>query len=247
MAAEPDSGLRRFYTEVDIAERDGGFAVLLDGKAVKTPAKRTMLAPTRALAELLAREWASQGERIEPQTMIATRLLNVALDRAPGAREEIAGEVTRYAETDLVCHLADDDPDLARLEEASWAPLRAWAEETLGVALAPVAGVLARPQPQASLEAIRSRALALDDVALVALAHATALLGSIVLALALLEGRLAAGSAFAASRVDDARQAERWGIDAEAEARAERLAEELGVVERVMRAAGHGRARDGAH
>src|SRR5690606_17617771 len=133
---------------------------------------------TRALAELLAQEWAAQGERIDPHTMTATRLVNVAIDRAPEAREAIAAEIARYAETDLVCHLADDGPDLARLEEASWAPLRAWAERELGAALLPVAGVLARPQPSASVAAITRRASALDDVRLVALAHATGLLGS---------------------------------------------------------------------
>ncbi len=223
-----------------MAERGGGFVVLLDGRPVKTPADGMLSTPWRALAELLAREWAAQGERIDPHAMTATRLVNVAIDRAPDAREALADEIARYAETDVVCHLADDDPDLARREEASWAPLRAWAEEALGVALAPVAGVLARPQPPASLEAARRRALALDDVRLVALAHATALLGSAVLALALLEGRLDASSAFAASRIDETRQAERWGVDAESAARAARMAEELAVVERVMRAAERG-------
>jgi chaperone required for assembly of F1-ATPase len=236
MSAEREDLPRRFYEAVDVGEQDGGFVVLLDGRPVRTPGKRHLVAPTRALAEILAQEWASQGERIDPATMPATRLVNVAVDRAPEARDAIAAEVARYAETDLVCHLADDDPDLARREEATWAPLRTWAGEALGLALAPVAGVLARPQPPESLAAATERALALDDVALVALAQAAALLGSAVLAFALLEGRLDAKAAFAASRIDETRQAERWGVDAEAAARAARMGEELGVVEQVMRA-----------
>jgi chaperone required for assembly of F1-ATPase len=229
--------VRRFYKTVAVGAQDGGFTVLLDGRPLKTPAKRTLLAPTRALAEILAEEWAAQGEHIDPASMTATRLVNVAIDRAPAARPEIAAEIARYAETDLVCHLADDDPDLARREEAAWAPLRAWAGETLGVALAPVAGVLARPQPAKSLAAAVGFALMLDDITLTALAQAAALLGSTVLALALLEGRLDARTAFAASRIDETHQAERWGEDAEAAERAARIADELAMVERVMRAA----------
>jgi chaperone required for assembly of F1-ATPase len=224
---------RRSYARVEIAARDGGFAVLLDGRPVRTPARRFLIASTRALAELVAEEWAAQAERIELSTMTATRLLNVALDRAPDTRAALADEVARFAETDLVCHLAEE-PELAQREEAAWAPLRVWAEEALGQALTAAPGVRAHPQPAASLTAARERALALDDVRLVALAHATALLGSGVLALALLEGRLDAAAAFAASRIDETYQEERWGVDAEAAARTERLAAELAVVERMI-------------
>lgn len=226
---------RRFYTEVAVAEREGGYAVLLDGRAVKTPARQTLLA-VRGVAEIVAAEWAAQGERIDPATMTATRLVNVALDRAPTTREAIAAEVARYAETDVVCYLADVDLELAAREEAVWSPLRAWAAAALGVALEPVAGVRARPQAPASLEAARARALGYDDLSLVLLAHATALLGSAVLAFALIEGRLDPSAAFAASRVDEQHQQERWGVDAEAADRTARMAQELAVVGRLLRA-----------
>jgi chaperone required for assembly of F1-ATPase len=228
---------RRFYEAVSVGERREGFAVLLDGRTVKTPAGKPLTAPTRALAEALAAEWEAQRERVEPATMPVTRLMNVALDRTPAAREAVADEVARYAGTDVVCHLADDDLELARIEEAAWAPLRDWAGQELGVALEPVAGLLARPQSEASLAAARAAALAHDDIRLTALAHATALLGSAVLALALSHGRLDARAAFAASRIDEERQAQRWGVDAEAADRADALLAELLAVERLLRAA----------
>lgn len=227
---------RRFYKQVSVGVRGEGFVVLLDGRVVKTPAGRPLAVRTAALAEALAVEWDAQETRIEPASMPITRLVNVALDRTPGAREALADEVARYAGTDVVCYLADDDVELAGIEEASWAPLRAWAAETLGLALEPVAGVRARPQPEASLAAARAAALAHDDLRLTALAHATALLGSAVLALALSHGRLDAQGAFHASRVDEERQAQRWGVDAEAEVRAANLLEELIAVERMLRA-----------
>jgi len=236
MAIDPNERPRRFYTAVDVVAHGGGFAVTLDARLVKTPAKRELTLATRALADVVAAEWEAQGERIVLDQMHATRLVNVALDRAPEHRVAIAQEVARYAETDLVCHLADATPDLTVRQEAVWAPLRAWAGETIGLALTPTAGVLPCPQPEASLAAARREAEGLDDVNLVSLAHATALLGSAVLAFAMLRRRLDAPGAFAASRIDETYQEEKWGVDADAQARAAALGDEIAVVERVMRA-----------
>ena len=47
---------KRFYDEVSAAEQDGGFAVLLDGRTVRTPLKLQLIVPTRALAEAIAEE-----------------------------------------------------------------------------------------------------------------------------------------------------------------------------------------------
>jgi len=237
VAIDPNARPRRFYTKVEVIAHGGGFAVTLDARLVKTPAKHELVLATRALADVVAAEWEAQGERIVLDLMHATRLVNVALDRAPEHRAAIAQEVARYASTDLVCYLADTAPDLTVRQELVWVPLRAWAGETLGLALTPTAGVSAYPQPEASLEAARREAEALDNLNLVALAHATALLGSAVLAFALLRGRLDAGAAFAASRIDETYQEELWGVDEEAVARAAALSDEIAIVERTMRAA----------
>ena len=236
MKPEPRALPRRFYKTVEVEETAEGFEVRLDGRALKTPAKRRLSAPTAALASLIAEEWRGQDEVIDPETMPATRIVNVAIDRIGDTREALADEAASYASTDLVCYLADDDPNLAAHEETVWAPLRVWAAETLGIALEPVAGIVAREQPAASMTAARARALELDDIGLAAFAHAMGLLGSAVLAFALLHGRLDAAAAFAASRLDEAYQETRWGVDAEAAARTARLAADLAALEAVMRA-----------
>jgi chaperone required for assembly of F1-ATPase len=236
MSAETDERPPRFYETVAVEKRAGGFVVLLDDKLLKTPQARIVFAATEALADLVAAEWSAQAERIDWFSMPVTRLVLAAVDRGEKERRQLGADVVRHLETDVVCHVSDD-PELARREEATWAPLRAWAAETLGIALNPVSGVVATAQPVTSIEAAHDRLAALDGVCLVALGLAAMLLGSAVLALALLEGRLDAAQAFAASRLEETHQAERWGRDAEAAARSERLAAELVVLERVMRAA----------
>lgn len=238
MTAAPRERPRRFYTHVQVVEADGRFAVRLDARPVKTPAGAALSAPTRALADLIAAEWDAQTDVVEIDAMHATRLANLALDRVGDHRDALADQVRAYAETDLVCHLADREPALRARQEESWAALRAWAGEALGVALTPCEGIIAAAQPAESLEAARQAALACDDFALAGLSHAVALLGSTVLGLALLHARLDADAAFAASRIDEAWQEERWGVDAEAAERAAGLQAELHAVAAYLRALG---------
>ncbi|MBT5854311.1 MAG: ATPase, partial [Rhodobacteraceae bacterium] len=41
---------KRFWTQVEIAQQELGYTVLLDGRLVKTPAKTLLALPTKALA-----------------------------------------------------------------------------------------------------------------------------------------------------------------------------------------------------
>jgi chaperone required for assembly of F1-ATPase len=213
---EIDRRPRRFYESAGIVPVDGGWAVSLDGKPLRTPAKRGLVLPTEALAERIANEWREQGERIDFATMHANRLANVALDRTPGSRAELAIEASRYADTALVSHLADNPPKLRQRQEEAWAPLRIWAGETLGVKLTPVVGVIAARQPPESIEAVRRHAESLDDFRLTAFVHSIAMFGSAVIGLAVERRRLTAVAGHEVSLVDETFQASLWGEAAEA-------------------------------
>lgn len=215
---------KRFYKAASVAQAEAGFAVELDGRPIKTPAKVTLLSPSEALANAIADEWAGQGESLDLQGMTLTRLANVALDRTPDTRAELADELSRYAGTDVTCYLAQSPIELRQRQDAAWQPWRDWAGKELGVVLVPVIGLIASPQPQASLDAVRDHALALDDFRLTALTWACSLLGSAVLALAMERGKLGAADALKASVVDEDWQIEQWGEDDEAaQVRAARL------------------------
>ncbi|HEX5777156.1 MAG TPA: ATP12 family protein, partial [Caulobacteraceae bacterium] len=198
----------------------------------RSPAGRPLVLPTQALAELVAAEWAGQGEHIAMATMAATRLAWTAIDRVAEAHTEVAAEVARYAGSDLCCYLAEQPAALVERQARLWAPLREWAKDELGVALHPAEGIVHKPQPLTSLLRAEKLAEALDDFTLTGLAHATALFGSAVLAFALQRGRLSGAEAFALSRLDEAFQEEQWGVDAEAAERTQMLAAEAAMLER---------------
>lgn len=207
---------KRFYKDAAVARDGEGYSVELDGRAIKTPAKATLTLPSEALARAVAEEWAAQGETLDLQGMTLTRLANVALDRTPETRADLAEELSRYASTDVTCYLAEAPAALRERQEAAWRPWREWAGKELGVVLVTVVGLIASPQPQASLDAVRDHALGLDDFRLTALAWGCSLLGSAVLSLAVQCGVLGARDAFAASCVDEIWQSEQWGEDDEA-------------------------------
>ncbi|HEX6866955.1 MAG TPA: ATP12 family protein [Caulobacteraceae bacterium] len=229
---EPGELPRRFYKVADVAAEAGGYAVRLDGRTPRSPAGKPLVLPTQALAALAAGEWAAQGEHLRTDTMPATRLANTALDRVSQARAEVAGEVARYAGSELLCYRAGEPLALVERQARDWQPLLDWAADELGVALEAVEGIVHCEQPAASLARVEALAGELDDFTLAGLAHATALFGSAVLGLALQRGRLGGEAAFALSRLDEAFQEELWGVDAEAAERTERLAAEAVMLER---------------
>ena len=67
-AAMRATQIKRFYATAAAGEVDGGYALLLDGRGARTPAKNKLVAPTRAIAEAIAAEWAGQGAVVDPSS-----------------------------------------------------------------------------------------------------------------------------------------------------------------------------------
>ena len=216
---ESEERLKRFWATVDVAEGEGGWAVLLDGRTPRTPAHAKLVLPTEAAARLVAEEWAAQGEFLEPGTMPATRLASTAIDRVSQTREPVAAEIAAYAGSDVICYLAENPTSLIERQQAEWGPWRDWAARELDVVLHAAAGIVHRPQAPEALERVKALALAMDDHSLTGLATAVPLFGSAVLGLAVQRGALSGEAALDLSRLDEAFTEERWGVDEEAAAR----------------------------
>lgn len=207
---------RRFWTRAEAVAAPGGWTVRLDARAVMTPTKNPLVTPHRAVAEACAAEWAAQGERIDPGAMPVTRALNSAIDRVAPQFAIVAASVAAYGESDLLCYRAPGPEALAARQAAAWDPWLAWARARWGAALICAAGVIPVAQPAGSVAALAQVVAARDPLSLTALHDLVALSGSLVLGLAVDEGALDAGEAWALSRVDEVWQAEQWGEDAEA-------------------------------
>jgi chaperone required for assembly of F1-ATPase len=213
---------KRIYARAETMATDDGHVVRLDGKPVKTPGGRLLAVPSSALAEAMIAEWNGQGEMVIPATMPLTQLASTALDRVGPERAHIIAELMKYAGTDLLCYRAEVPLDLAERHAREWQPLLDWAALTLDASLMTTTAMLAIAQPPQTLAALERFLGGADPWRLTAIQSATAAMGSLILALALAEGRLTAEQAFALSQLDETYQIEQWGEDEEA---AERRAE----------------------
>jgi len=210
---------RRFYKEAAALAVNGGWGIALDGKTVRTPAKNPLVLQSRALAEAIAAEWNAQGAKVKPDSMPLMQIASTAIDRVAPDRARIVAETAAYAGTDLVCYRAEGPSELIKRQAQTWDPLIDWLRERYDVALTTANGVIAVQQSEAGLAALGRVVEAQDDLRLTALSVATGAAGSLVIGLAVLEGKLTPAEAAAAAQLDELYQAERWGIDKEAETR----------------------------
>lgn len=233
--------MKRFYEQAEVTARAGGVAVALDGKIVKTPARRPLVLPNELIAGAIAREWSAQGETIEPDSMPLMRLAATAIDRIADNRDAVVDEIAAYGETDLLCYRAAEPEDLKARQAEAWQPLLDWCAERYGADLEITEGVIAKPQDSAATETLWAAVDSHDSMSLAALHAITKTTGSLVLALALSEKRIDARTTWMLSRIDEMFQAERWGMDAEAREKTEQLRLTLYASARFLRLCNHGK------
>jgi chaperone required for assembly of F1-ATPase len=216
---------RRFYQTAGVEKQPAGYAVLLDGRPVRTPARRALAAPVEALAQALADEWNAQRKVVDPATMPLTRLANSIIDGVADAVEAVQAEVAKFLASDLICYRAGSPPGLVARQAERWDPLIAWSRDALGARLVLGEGVMFVQQPDDALAAA-ARAIPSDPWRLGAVHAITTLTGSALIALALAQGQLSPADAWSAAHVDEDWNITQWGEDAQAlERRAAREAE----------------------
>lgn len=208
---------KRFWKTATTEAVEGGHAVALDGRAVRTPAKARLIVPTAALAAAIAAEWDAQDERIDPGTMPFTRMANSAIDKVRPQFADVAEMVAAYGDADLLCYRADAPEELVTRQAQAWDPLLDWAADQLGARLTPRTGIMHSAQDAQALAALSARVHGLGPFQLVAFHDLVALTGSLVIGFALAESHLSVARAWQVSRIDEQWQIEQWGEDEEAQ------------------------------
>jgi chaperone required for assembly of F1-ATPase len=203
---------KRFYQKASVDQNEGAYRVLLDSKPVKTPARRTLAAPSAALAQAIADEWDAQTDVIDPSKMPLTRLANSIIDGVADAPAPVADEIAKYLGSDLLFYRAGGPEGLTQAQERHWDPVIAWARDDLGARFILAEGVVFAPQPEEAIAAAR-RAIPNDPWTLGAVHSIMTLTGSALLALALAAGKFDVAAAWAAAHVDEDWNLAAWGQD----------------------------------
>jgi chaperone required for assembly of F1-ATPase len=211
---------KRFWREASAVEDAAGFAIALDGRLVRTPAKAPLVVPTRALARDIAAEWDAQDDKVRPETMPFTRTANSAIDKVAHQRAEVAAMLAEYGDSDLVCYRAEGPEGLVARQAQAWDPVLDWLAAQHGARLVPRSGVIHAAQDAQALQRLAERVHALDPFALAAFHDLVALTGSLALAFAAAEDWRDPGEIWDMSRIDEVWQEDHWGPDDDARATA---------------------------
>ena len=217
----------RFYKGVNVAKLNEGYVIELDDRPVRTPLGQLQILFSKGLAEAIADEWCDQEEKVDPASMPLCGYANTAIDRVGSSRQIILKDVLSFAGTDLLCYRSEEPIDLATRQNEQWQPLLDWASDTMGAELQVTLSILPVRQPVKAIEALANKLQKLDDMELAGIASLTAASGSVILALALAEGKIDAGQAFEFSQLDEIYQNERWGADEEAKVRHQNLKNDI--------------------
>lgn len=206
--------MKRFYKEVTIAPTEGGWRVLLDGRAIKTALGKDQVVPNEALASAMAAEWANQGEEIDTTRFLFRDLADYAIDIVRADRAAAIDGLLRFAETDTLCYRADPEEPLFRRQQDVWEPLLQAAEHRHDIHFERISGIMHRPQSPATRDALCAFLETQDDFTLAALNTLASLAASLTIALAALEDQADAKTLWDAANLEEDWQVELWGEDA---------------------------------
>ncbi len=227
--------MKRFWkSAAALPVAEGGYTVALDGKPMRTPLKRPLVVPSPALAEAIAAEWNAQPKDVKAEDLVLTRFANTAVDRVADLRDEVVAEMAGWAGTDLLSYRATEPDELIARQAAAWDPWVDWLRRRFDVELRITQGLMPIAQAETTVARMGLVLAAKTDPELAALHTLVGTLGSLVLALAVAEGELALEEAWAASRIDDDYQIEKWGPDDEAAVRAANMRADLGHAHRFL-------------
>jgi chaperone required for assembly of F1-ATPase len=239
--------VKRFWKQASVVVQDGAARIVLDGKPMRVPEGRlpggaALSLPPGALADAIADEWQSAGGdvggTVVPEDLPLTRLAATAFQKIAPTPGPTIDAIARYGETDLLCYRAVAPLELAARQALLWQPWLDWADARYGARLAAQAGVMPFAQTPHALARLHEAVAACTPCRLAGLGIIVPALGSLVLGLALAEGRLEPATAHELALLDELFETGQWGADAAAEARRANILQDVSDASRFMALAG---------
>ncbi|KZV92840.1 ATP12-domain-containing protein [Exidia glandulosa HHB12029] len=214
-AKKAEITLKRFWKAADVEEKPDAFFVTLDKRPLKTPGGKRLEIPKskRLLATLVAYEWDNQEKLIKPHALPLTSLAARALDDLTNEqnRAEVCAALIKYLDTDSICFHGDEPEGLVKLQNAHWDPIIDWARKEFDVELTVFTGLFGSSQPAETKAKLAKVLEDMDAWQLAGLERAVYASKSLIVALALVRGRITPEEAAQAAHVEVLSQIQRWG------------------------------------
>lgn len=223
--------LRRFWKVVTVVHNDKGYQVLLDGRSVKLPKKTELLVQNQLLAERIAAEWekagVKKGDSFTFDDLPITQITGTMIEKIAPERETYIQVLLPYVNGDLLCYYAETPQKLVLKQQEKWMPLVQWAEDKFKIKLEVQHGIMPITQKSEVINIFESYLTQLNNYELTFFAIIVPLLGSMILSIALNEGKINVQHAFELAYLDEAVQSEIWGQDSEQQERLKKIKSDL--------------------
>ncbi|CAI3923577.1 Mitochondrial FoF1-type ATP synthase assembly chaperone ATP12 (Atp12) (PDB:2P4X) [Commensalibacter communis] len=221
------SKLRRFWKSVNIIHNDKGYQILLDERPVKLPQKTELYVQSPLLAEKIADEWKNISGQKEDyfsfNDLPMTQITATMIEKISPTHDIYIDALLPYVSGDLLCYFADQPKKLVIQQQEKWIPLIHWIEKTFQTKLKTTQGIMPIVQEPKVTNLFKSYLSNLDSVELTYFAIIVPLLGSMILSIALKDGRITVQEAFNLAYLDEIIQAEIWGHDTEQQAKLDKI------------------------
>lgn len=149
-------------------------------------------------------------------------------------RLEIIDKLVQFSVTDVLLFWGTNKSLIKRQQE-KWEPVLIWASKEFEHKYKTTNSLEVPEQGKSAAEKLHLYLEKLTDKQLAALLSAALLMRSVLLACAMVKGKINAEEAFQASFVEEIWQSEHWGIDKEAEQKRNEIKTELCEIEKFLR------------
>lgn len=211
------AGRKRFYKHVGVTESTNySYQITLDGRTLRTPARKLLTLPNVELAMAIALEWDAQTDPkrgIVPASMPLMTIASTAIDQIESNPEMPRTTCLSYIPTDTALFLGDPkERKLIKDQTTTFNPIISWLNREFKVVLRTSQTVNGRiTHPEEAVQRLRKILESLDHFSLACLQRLTMECKSLVLALAVLCRKMSAEDAIRAARLEELIQTEIWG------------------------------------
>lgn len=152
----------------------------------------------------------------------------------PEHREEIIDKLVQFSLTDMLLFWGQE-VDLIKKQEEAWGPLLQWAQNEFDTKFKETHGLDVLEENKQAGKRLKYFMQNLSDKELAAFYLAALTMRSVLLAAALVKGRINAEQAFQAAFLEELWQSENWGTDEVTQKRRDELKQELIDIENFLK------------
>lgn len=149
-------------------------------------------------------------------------------------RSEIIDRLVDFSLNDVLLFWSSEE-SLQKEQEKKWMPIIQWVDENVNAKFKATTGIDVTPTSTETLQELRNYINQFSDKELTAFYMAALNMRSVLLALALVKGRINATTAFELSELEELYQVRKWGKEPEAEARRKSLKASISDVEKYLK------------